>query len=214
MPKRISNDNLILFGGGIDSACLARHLCMNNIDFDLLTINYGQKAWVGELHAANYFGNLYYCAVYTSTINAYDHLTHPMLKRGLMAIEHNHNVIPLRNQTLIDEAIRFAIINKYKNIYLGFHIEPKESKFYDAMPEFLEAFQRLIDCQHIGIELKAPFKNTLKEDYLRLLSDTELLNTYSCYESGTINECGRCTHCKQKQEIFKAKGLSFIERRY
>lgn len=213
MQSKSSDRGLILFGGGIDSACLGHYLHDAGTSFDLLCIDYGQKAWRGEYFASKHFASLYGCNIHTVRINAYETLSHPMLKNGQMASEHNMNVLPLRNQTLLDEAVRFAMLHKYADIYVGFHVEPCDSKFYDAMPTFLRAYQSLLDCQHIQIEVKAPFQEMVKTEYLTYLPRHEWRNTFSCYESESIYECGKCTHCQQKKELFQREGVSIDERR-
>lgn len=202
MPKQTYN-NLLLYGGGIDSSALAMWLFNSKIKFDMLLINYNQKAYKGELAAAKYFANITNSKLIIKKINSWNDVKHPLLKQGVMTDIHNKNVIALRNQTFLNEASIYCLNNSYQSIYCGFHVEPKGSKFYDAKQEFVVAYQNLLLTQKIKLKIVTPFANQTKEQYIHNLNLTTIKKTFSCYESKTKKECGKCTHCKQKAKFIK-----------
>ena len=95
----------------------------------------------------------------------------------------------------------YAFYNGYSRIYIGIHQEPQESQFYDAMSPSIEGYQKLLDIQQINIEICMPFNEMNKKEYIKYLSFEDIENTFSCYESSGIRECGKCTHCLQKKDF-------------
>lgn len=198
--------NILLFGGGVDSVCLASYLNECGIDYEILIINYGQKAWKGELSSARYYGRLLNKKVTIKKTDFYSDSKNPILN-GKKAIKHEQNILHYRNLHFITIAASRAKKIKAKNIYVGFHLEPKESKFEDAKPRFLLAVNKLFKSLGETLTVKAPFIKVKQEKYIRK-TKININKSFSCYESKTENECGKCTHCKHKKELIK-KSSSF-----
>lgn len=199
MPKRTSN--LLLFGGGVDSACLGAFLKETSTPFDLLFIDYRQKAVVGEFEAAAYFSDEFDCLLHCVRTDTYQHSNNPILN-GKMAKEHNKNVLPIRNQLFLTLGTIFALENGYENIFIGYHQEPIDTAFKDATPAFLDAYNTMLTLQEVKVEVKAPFAYMAQKEYLHYATKPQLAKTFSCYESKTEEECGRCTHCQRKRDLF------------
>ena len=201
MPSPTSS--LLLFGGGVDSVCLGAFLHEHGTSFDLLFIDYRQKAVVGEFEAAVFFAEEFDAKLHCIRSDAYRNIKNPILN-GEMAKEHSHNVLPIRNQLFLTLATIFAGENGYNKIYLGFHQEPFDSKFYDATPAFVDSYQQLLNIQEVRVEIKTPFAFLPQRDYLQYATKSQLSKSFSCYESKTETECGQCTHCTRKRELFKS----------
>jgi len=205
MQKRCYN--LVLFGGGLDSVCLSEYLRKTQKSFDLVHINYGQKAWVGENQSATYFAEKFNCKLISLSTNAYANSNNPILNNE-MAIEHKDNVLHLRNQILFDITTIYAVENLYKNIYVGFHKEPTDSQFYDAMPKFLFAYNKLLEVQKVPVTILAPLSNVEQQSYINYTDKQLLTKSFSCYESNTTTECGQCTHCKHKAKLLESRNAN------
>jgi len=197
--QKIICDNIILFGGGIDSSCLANYLYQKGKKFKLLYINYNQKALVGELESAKHFAKLFNSDLIVLKTNAYNDSKNPLLN-GKVAINHSKNVLAVRNQLFLTIATIYAINNNIKNIYLGFHKEPKGSKFHDAKKKFVDCYQELLRSQKLNIKIRVPF---IKQTQLSYITKNKSLisKSFSCYESKGKKECGKCTHCKHKKKL-------------
>lgn len=125
----------------------------------------------------------------------------PLLNKK-MALNHSQNYLPLRNQVLLTLATMYAVKNNYKDIYVGFHVEPVNSVYYDAMSSFLKEYNSLIKSQKLSVKVVAPLieltqiESIIKTDVINLIN-----KSFSCYESKTKKECGKCTHCIHKKQI-------------
>lgn len=197
------NKGLLLFGGGIDSAALGMYLFKHDVAFDCLLFNYQHKSYNGERHAAMHFTNVWGNKLHEQSINLWSVMNHPMLIDGIMTNEHNENVLPLRNQAFLTSATIHALALGYDTLYIGYHIEPSNSKFHDARIEFGLGFQALLDMQGVNVKIEMPFATLNKEEYIYHLNTYHLLKTFSCYESQTTEECGICTHCQQKKQYIQ-----------
>ncbi|MBK9723289.1 MAG: 7-cyano-7-deazaguanine synthase [Saprospiraceae bacterium] len=201
------NCNILLFGGGVDSTCLAYHLNDKDIDFSLLFIDYGQKAKAGELHSMKVVSKALSKKYDVISTNIFNGVINPLLN-GSFANKHEDNFITLRNQVLFDIAIIYCSKTSCDKIFVGFHIEERQSKFYDAMDNFVKKYNDLLAVQKIKIKIVCPFHKQTQQQYIRehvnKNSIISLLNSFSCYESSTKKECGKCTHCQRKKELIES----------
>lgn len=202
--------NILLFGGGLDSVCLASFLNDYGVNYEIMIVNYGQKAWKGELASAKYYGKILGKNVYIKKTNFYLNSKNPLLN-GEKAEKHEQNVLHYRNLHLITLAASRAKEIGAKYIYVGFHLEPKDSKFEDAKPKFLFRVNKLFESLNEKVRIEAPFIKMKQEEYIST-TRININKSFSCYESKTEEECGKCTHCIHKKELIK-KSSSFNIRR-
>jgi len=121
--------------------------------------------------------------------------------------------VPARNTLLIGLALVYAEDVDADSIYLGInHLD--YSGYPDCRPEYLDAFQRLINIatkktiEGGSITLKAPLINLKKSEIVllgnRLGLDFSL--SWSCYRGGD-KACGRCPSCLIRLRGFEEAGL-------
>ena len=215
---------LIAYGGGMDSACLLDHATygyplgpknsFKNPNVACVIFNYGQKAWEGERASARYFCDYYGVQLYEKKLPLVEGSPNPLQKGSGSSTKHNDYVLPLRNLILISHASALAAQLKFDEVLVGFHIEPSKSKFADAKATFALSMRDAVQDAG-GPTLRFPFITQERHEFIfthAMRNKHILTKSFSCYESHTTKECGKCTKCLIKAKIIakvnaKAKSI-------
>lgn len=193
--------NVLLFGGGMDSAAVFIHLVKNEIPFASLFVDYGQLAAEAEYEAVMKFSNAYKVPV----IWEEDFLIKALNGDSLLFGTGTNPYLDGRNTVLM------MIAAKYSNtIWMG--LDYAEKPLADASPEFLEQsnsyFKKAIFNR--SIEFKGPFIHRPKHEVCKEAYEFEpqFFNwAVPCWTPIEGKECGQCKHCLTKKEIIKKCGL-------
>lgn len=201
--------HVFLLGGGLDSTALLIHEApsLNNTkDEDLLGVfvDYGQKAAPAEYESATYFSDKY--SADFALLHADLKFSKSAIMQGSVARSAKYNVLSLRNPFLITLAASYATsVNPDLEkvvLYVGFHDEPEDAPFPDALPGYLKSLANSLSiASGISIEIKAPFKHMSRIEILTQAfeEDEEILtHTHTCYE---VEPCGECLHCEEKEKM-------------
>jgi len=124
--------------------------------------------------------------------------------------------VPARNTVLLSFALAWAEVLRAEAIFIGVNAVDY-SGYPDCRPEFIAAFQRLVDLatkrtvEGQAIRVEAPLIGFGKADIIRRGVDlgVDYAMTVSCYkadESGRA--CGRCDACRLRREGFAAAGVA------
>jgi 7-cyano-7-deazaguanine synthase len=118
--------------------------------------------------------------------------------------------VPFRNANLLSIATSFAEAKGAEAIYIGVQ-SLDYSGYPDCRPQFIEAFQRVIDLgtkETTHITVKTPFIRMTKADILRtgMKLGVPYEHTWSCYRNQD-KACGTCGSCHFRLEAFAAVGI-------
>lgn len=200
----------VLFGGGLDSCALVEFLIVEGFRPLLVHIDYGQKARRGEVAALCAMQNRHSLESYR--INLQGVLPDSPLTTKLVTTDHDKNFIPFRNLLFMVAAAAGLAHLPIEKVYLGFHQEPGDSVYHDAKANvILPALNTILHMiyPNQNISFHAPFGMIERVAYLRStlnLYPSLFEDSFSCYESITEIECGRCTHCQQKSALRRSIG--------
>jgi 7-cyano-7-deazaguanine synthase len=197
---------LILFGGGLDSCALVEFY--HHLNPVLLYFRYGQKSEVGEMRALHYFSTKYQLTTAVIVLDPSTIPASPLTVLDVVAAKEDHaqNYIPGRNLLFSSMAFSYAESKGLRPIMLGASPAPPESEFYDAKTEFARTFNRLVADTYpdAAAWLEMPLVEDVRAEYLgrALKTEPNLFGvSFTCYESRTETECGKCVHCQQKAEL-------------
>ena len=118
--------------------------------------------------------------------------------------------VPFRNANLLAIATSLAEARRADAIFIG--VQTADYPGYpDCRPEFIEAFQRLVDLGTAAdprITLMTPFVRMSKTEILRtgLALGVPYELTWSCYQEND-RACGVCSSCRYRIEVFRKLGL-------
>ena len=184
---------LLLLGGGLDSTSL---LLTQKEKYSItgLFFRYGQKTESSELRSCRYFCSKYRIKLITKDL------------RGLSDLKKEKDyIVEGRNSIFIIKAIEIAREIKATEIMLGFHLEPRGTKYLDATKKYSLIMSDLIKCLTKGsIKLNTPFIDISRKEVLKrgYKIDQEIINrTQTCYIKD--GGCNICPHCKLKAEMVK-----------
>jgi len=212
---------IIVLSGGLDSTTCAAIALDEGYDIYCISFLYGQK------HDKEIDG----AKIIAKNMGAIEHkimeLPHPT---GTSLVVGNEDIIPeersveemskeipstyvpARNTVFIALALQYAEEIKAEAIYVGVNAMDY-SGYPDCRPEFIEAFQNLINNATKAtvtggtIKLEAPLLHLYKAEIVakgvELGVDYSL--TQSCYRGGEVS-CGVCDSCKLRLAGFKAAG--------
>jgi 7-cyano-7-deazaguanine synthase len=118
--------------------------------------------------------------------------------------------VPFRNANLLSVATSFAEAREADAIFIGVQ-SLDYSGYPDCRPQFIEAFQRVIDLgtkEGTHIKLITPFIHFTKTDILRegINLKVPYEHTWSCYRNENT-ACGTCGSCHFRKEAFAAIGI-------
>lgn len=212
---------VVLLSGGLDSATALAIAADAGYDCHALSFAYGQRH-SAELDAARRVA---------AAQNVRDHriidipigqfggsaLTDP----GLAVPEDAGDGIPLtyvpaRNTVFLSLALAWAEVLAAEAIVIGVNAIDY-SGYPDCRPEFIAAFQQLIDVatrrtvEGASIRLEAPLLAMSKADIVRrgIGLGVDFGLTVSCYQADDAGRaCGRCDACRLRAEGFVAAGVT------
>ncbi len=121
--------------------------------------------------------------------------------------------VPARNTILISLALAYAEAVDADSIVIGVH-SIDYSGYPDCRPEYIEAFQKLIDIgtkktvEGGRIELRTPLILMKKFEIIQLgiSLGLDFSITWSCYKGGP-KACGICDSCRIRLEAFRQAGF-------
>ncbi len=204
-----------LLSGGMDSSTLAYVAKDMGYEIYALHATYGQRTANRERECARKIAQLlgapefleisldYFARIGGSSLvdRSMEIADHEEGEKGIPS-----TYVPFRNSNLLSIATSFAESRGADAIFIG--VQASDYAGYpDCRPEFIEAFQRVIDlgtADDTHIRLITPFVRMNKADILRtgLALGVPYEHTWSCYRSDGP-ACGRCDSCHYRLEAFR-----------
>jgi len=208
-----------LLSGGMDSTTLAYLAKSEGYDICALHLNYGQRTEGKELSCAKKIATLLdACEFIGLDVGYFSRFGASSLTDKGIAVEEfdparanmPNTYVPFRNANLLSIATSFAEAKGAEAIYIGVQ-SLDYSGYPDCRPQFIEAFQRVIDLgtkETTNITLKTPFIRMTKTDILRvgMKLGVPYQHTWSCYRNER-KACGTCGSCHFRKEAFDAIGI-------
>jgi len=203
-----------LLSGGMDSSTLAYHAKSKGYDILALHLNYGQRTEGKELVSAKKIASLLEAEAFIEiSLDFFTKFGASSLTDKEIAVEkfdqavvHLPNTyVPFRNANLLAIATSFAEACGADAIFIG--VQALDYSGYpDCRPEFIDAFQKVIDLgtkDTTKITLFTPFIHMTKADILRegIKLGVPYEHTWSCYKNEG-KACGTCGSCHFRKEAF------------
>ena len=207
-----------LLSGGMDSSTLAYLAKSEGYEICALHLNYGQRTESKELACAQKIASLLNAKDFIAVnVGYFSQFGESSLTDKKIAVEefdstraHVPNTyVPFRNANLLSIATSFAEAKYADAIFIGVQ-SLDYSGYPDCRPQFIEAFQRVIDLgtkDITSITLKTPFIRMTKTDILNvgMKLGVPYEHTWSCYQKEE-KACGTCGSCHFRKEAFAAIG--------
>jgi 7-cyano-7-deazaguanine synthase len=207
-----------LLSGGMDSSTLAYVAKSRGYEILALHLNYGQRTERKELISAKKIASLLNAEAFVEISLDYfarfgaSSLTDEKIAVEAYAPERSHlpnTYVPFRNANLLSIATSYAEAKGADAIFIGVQ-SLDYSGYPDCRPQFIEAFQRVIDLgtkDTTKITLFTPFITMTKTDILNegLKLGVPYEYTWSCYRNEE-KACGTCGSCHFRKEAFAAIG--------
>ena len=208
-----------LLSGGMDSSTLAYLAKNRGYAILALHLNYGQRTQAKELASARKIAGLLDAEAFVEVnLDYFTKFGASSLTDTAIAVEefnperaHMPNTyVPFRNANLLSIATSFAEARGADAIFIGVQ-SLDYSGYPDCRPEFISAFQRVIDLgtkDETEITLFTPFIRMTKTDILRegIWLGVPYEHTWSCYRNEE-KACGTCGSCHFRREAFDAAGI-------
>jgi 7-cyano-7-deazaguanine synthase len=208
-----------LLSGGMDSSTLA--YVAKDMGYDILALHttYGQRTEHKELECARKVAgmvgaieflevNLGYLTRIGGSSLTDTTIEIPDFDRKEEGVPSTY--VPFRNANLLSIATSYAETRRAKAVFIG--VQSSDYAGYpDCRPEFIEAFQHVIDLGTPGetrIRLMAPFVDLNKTEILQrgIELGVPYEHTWSCYRSDEP-ACGRCESCHYRKKAFLEVGI-------
>jgi 7-cyano-7-deazaguanine synthase len=207
-----------LLSGGMDSSTLAYVAKSRGYEILALHLNYGQRTERKELISAKKIASLLDAEEFVEiSLDYFAKFGESSLTDEKIPVEkydperaHMPNTyVPFRNANLLSIATSFAEARGADAIFIGVQ-SLDYSGYPDCRPQFIEAFQRVIDLgtkDTTKITLFTPFITMTKTDILHggLKLGVPYEHTWSCYRNED-KACGTCGSCHFRREAFAALG--------
>jgi 7-cyano-7-deazaguanine synthase len=207
-----------LLSGGMDSSTLTYLAKSKGYKILALHLNYGQRTEGRELASAKKIASLLDAEAFVEiNIDYFAKFGASSLTDNDIAVEefdparaHMPNTyVPFRNANLLAIATCFAEASGANAIFIGVQ-SLDYSGYPDCRPEFIAAFQKVIDLgtkDTTKIALFTPFIHMTKTDILRVGIELGVPYeyTWSCYRNEG-KACGTCGSCHFRREAFAAIG--------
>ena len=208
-----------LLSGGMDSSTVA--YLAKEMGYEILALHmcYGQRTEDRERECAKKIaGSLNAIEFMEVGMDFLKQIGGSSLTDGTIPVE-DHGVdrsslpatyVPFRNATMLSIATSFAESRGADAVFIG--VQSSDYVGYpDCRPEFIEAFQRVIDtgtADGTAITLETPFVDMDKTDILRrgIELGVPYEDTWSCYRSNSP-ACGTCDSCYYRLKAFEALGM-------
>lgn len=208
-----------LLSGGMDSSTLAYLAKSEGYEICVLHLNYGQRTESKELACAKKIASLLDATEFVEVdVGYFSQFGASSLTDKKMTVEafdparaHVPNTyVPFRNANLLSIATSFAEAKGADAIFIGVQ-SLDYSGYPDCRPQFIEAFQKVIDLgtkDTTKIALKTPFITMTKTDILRvgMKLGVPYEHTWSCYRNEGA-ACGTCGSCHFRKDAFDAIGI-------
>jgi 7-cyano-7-deazaguanine synthase len=208
-----------LLSGGMDSSTLAYLAKSEGYKIYALHLNYGQRTEEKERACAKKIAGLLGAQDFVEVDVGYfarfgaSSLTDPAIAvEGFdPARAHIPNTyVPFRNANLLAIATSYAESKNADAIFIGVQ-SLDYSGYPDCRPQFIDAFQRIIDLgtkDTTHIALNTPFISMTKTEILKLglALGVPYNYTWSCYRNQT-RACGTCGSCHFRKEAFAHAGV-------
>lgn len=208
-----------LLSGGMDSSTLAFLAKSEGYDICALHLNYGQRTEKKERACAWKIATILGAVEFIEIdVGYFSEFGASSLTDRTIAVDefdparaHIPNTyVPFRNANLLSIATSFAEAKGAEAIYIGVQ-SLDYSGYPDCRPQFIEAFQRVIDLgtkETTHITVKTPFIRMTKADILRtgMKLGVPYEHTWSCYRNQD-KACGTCGSCHFRLEAFAAAGI-------
>ncbi|WAC06185.1 MAG: 7-cyano-7-deazaguanine synthase QueC [Methanoregula sp.] len=208
-----------LLSGGMDSSTLAYLAKSEGYEIYALHLNYGQRTEEKERACAKKIAGLLGAQDFVEVDVRYfarfgaSSLTDPSIAvEGFdPARAHIPNTyVPFRNANLLAIATSYAESKNADAIFIGVQ-SLDYSGYPDCRPQFIDAFQRVIDLgtkESTHIALNTPFITMTKTEILRLgiALGVPYNYTWSCYRNQD-KACGTCGSCHFRKEAFANAGV-------
>jgi 7-cyano-7-deazaguanine synthase len=205
-----------LLSGGMDSSTLAYVAKSRGYTILALHLNYGQRTEGKEKKCAKKIAALLNAEAFVEiNLDYFSIFGASSLTDDTIAVEefdperaHIPNTyVPFRNANLLSIATSFAESRGADAIFIGVQ-SLDYSGYPDCRPQFIEAFQRVIDLgtkDTTKITLFAPFINMTKTEILKegIRLGVPYEHTWSCYRNEG-KACGTCGSCHFRKEAFAA----------
>jgi 7-cyano-7-deazaguanine synthase len=203
----------------MDSSTLAYVAKDKGYDILALHLNYGQRTEDKERLCAQKIASLLNAEAFVEiSLDYFSQFGASSLTDDTIAVEeydpgrsHMPNTyVPFRNANLLSIATSFAEARRAEAIFIGVQ-SLDYSGYPDCRPQFIEAFQRVIDLgtrDTTKITLYTPFIRMTKTDILHkgLKLGVPYEHTWSCYRNED-KACGTCGSCHFRKEAFAAVGM-------
>ena len=208
-----------LLSGGMDSSTLAYLAKSRGYNILALHLNYGQRTEAKELASARKIAGLLDAEAFVEIdLDYFPKFGASSLTDTGIAVEefdparaHMPNTyVPFRNANLLSIATSFAEARGADAIFIGVQ-SLDYSGYPDCRPEFIAAFQKVIDLgtkDTTKITLFTPFIRMTKTDILRegIRLGVPYEHTWSCYRNEG-KACGTCGSCHFRKEAFDGVGI-------
>ena len=208
-----------LLSGGMDSSTLAYVAKNRGYDILALHLNYGQRTEQKELACAKKIAELLDAEAFIEIrLDHFSMFGGSSLTDQKIAVEEYDpgrvhipgTYVPFRNANLLSIATSFAEARGADAIFIGVQ-SLDYSGYPDCRPQFIEAFQNVIDLgtkDTTNITLFAPFIAMNKADILKegIKLNVPYEHTWSCYRNEK-KACGTCGSCHFRKEAFAAVGM-------
>ncbi len=205
-----------LLSGGMDSSTLAYLAKSEGYEISALHLNYGQRTESKELACAQKIATLLNAKDFIAVnVGYFSQFGESSLTDKKIAVEEfdstraqvPNTYVPFRNANLLSIATSFAEAKDADAIFIGVQ-SLDYSGYPDCRPQFIEAFQRVIDLgtkDTTKITLKTPFIRMTKTDILHMgmKLGVPYEHTWSCYRNED-KACGTCGSCHFRKEAFAA----------
>ncbi len=207
-----------LLSGGMDSSTLAYVAKSRGYEILALHVNYGQRTERKELISAKKIASLLNAEAFVEiSLDYFAKFGESSLTDEKIAVEEYdpkrefmpNTYVPFRNANFLSIATSFAEARGADAIFIGVQ-SLDYSGYPDCRPQFIEAFQRVIDLgtkDTTKITLFTPFITMTKTEILHegLKLGVPYEHTWSCYRNEG-KACGTCGSCHFRKEAFAAVG--------
>lgn len=204
----------------MDSSTLAYLAKSQGYDILALHLNYGQRTEKKERACAKKIAGLLGARDFVEVdVGYFSTFGGSSLTDKVIAVDtfdpariHIPNTyVPFRNANLLSIATSYAEARAADAIFIGVQ-SLDYSGYPDCRPQFIEAFQRVIDLgtkEDTHIKLITPFIHFTKTDILRegINLKVPYEHTWSCYRN-EYKACGTCGSCHFRREAFAAIGMT------
>jgi 7-cyano-7-deazaguanine synthase len=208
-----------LLSGGMDSSTLAYLAKSEGYEILALHLNYGQRTEEKERACAKKIAGLLGAQDFVEVDVGYfarfgaSSLTDPAIAvEGFdpARVHIPNTYVPFRNANLLAIATSYAESKEADAIFIGVQ-SLDYSGYPDCRPQFIDAFQRVIDLgtkETTRIALNTPFISMTKTEILRLglALGVPYKYTWSCYRNQD-KACGTCGSCHFRKEAFAHAGV-------